>query len=206
MNGVDAGRAAGRRRNERLDGAIIEATLALIAERGYQGLALTAVAERAGTTTPAIYRRWGSKAELVMDAVFGTDGFHVTVDTGDLVADVRTMVHWTLEKLGTPTGHAALAGLLGDAAGARDAFSRQLGGVWRMVGERLRHAVVAGELPDLDTTVQVTALAGPAMLSALFHRDAPIDDRRVDDLTQVALRGLGYRRRQPSLDAQHGGG
>ena len=50
------------------------------------------MAERAGTTTAAIYRRWGSKSELVTQAVFRTDGDDVVADTGDVAADLATMV------------------------------------------------------------------------------------------------------------------
>src|SRR5262245_65381251 len=65
----DAPGRAGRPRDARLDAAIEAAAFELIAEAGYNGLSIKAVAERAGTTTPAVYRRWSSKAELVLSAV-----------------------------------------------------------------------------------------------------------------------------------------
>src|SRR5271165_207202 len=101
---------AGRPRDPRLQEAIIRATLDLITERGYTGLSFKAVAERAGTTTPAIYRRWSSKADLVLDVVFRTDVPDLVADTGDLEADVRMMIRKTLEVLGNPIGRAALGG------------------------------------------------------------------------------------------------
>ena len=39
-------------------------------EIGYSNLTMAAVAERAGTTKTALYRRWSSKAELVHEAAF----------------------------------------------------------------------------------------------------------------------------------------
>ena len=187
---------AGRPRDARLDHAIMEATRELILERGYNGMSLAAVASHAGTNTAAIYRRWSSKAELVMQTVFGTDGRDVVSDTDDLEVDVRAMVRWTLEKLGSPTGQAALAGLLGENAEGRAALGEQLRSVQAMVGERLRRAVDAGELVgDIDAHVQVAALVGPAMQAAITYGERAIDERSVVALTQVALRGLGYRPR-----------
>ncbi|OOK82452.1 bacterial regulatory s, tetR family protein [Mycobacterium kansasii] len=46
------------------------ATAELLVQIGYSNLSLAAVAERAGTTKSALYRRWSSKAELVHEAAF----------------------------------------------------------------------------------------------------------------------------------------
>jgi AcrR family transcriptional regulator len=186
---------AGRPRDVRLDAAIRAATFTLIAERGYRGLSLTAVADRAGTTTPAIYRRWSSKAELVLETVFGTDGPEVAADTGDIEADVRTMIRWTLERLGHPVGRAALAGLLGEHADAQRALRDPLHRVWSVVGDRLQRAVGAGEIrSDIDIAVQIGALAGPALLVALFQGGASTDEGLLDALTAMALDGIRDRR------------
>ena len=60
----------GRPRDPRIDGAVLRATVELLAETGYPGLLVSAIAQRAGTSKPAIYRRWPSKAHLVHEAVF----------------------------------------------------------------------------------------------------------------------------------------
>ena len=48
----------------------LRATADLLVEIGYSNLTMAAVAERAGTTKTALYRRWSSKAELVHEAAF----------------------------------------------------------------------------------------------------------------------------------------
>lgn len=48
---------------------MVDATLDLLRTKGYDALTLTDVAQRAGSTTPALYRRWGSKIELVAEAL-----------------------------------------------------------------------------------------------------------------------------------------
>lgn len=183
--------APGRPRDADLDAAIATATLELLAERGYHGLSITAVAERAGTTTPAVYRRWPSKAELVLGVVFRTDGDEVVADTGDLDQDVRTMIRWTLEKLGSPVGRAALAGLLGEPVGGPSVRHEQLAGVWRSLGARLGQAVDGGELRgDVDLDAQIEALMGPAMMAAIVHGEEAITAERVEALASIALDGL----------------
>ena len=49
--------ASGRPRNPDLDERILDATRRLLAERGYQGLSIDAVARAAGTTRPTVYLR-----------------------------------------------------------------------------------------------------------------------------------------------------
>lgn len=52
-----------------LDAAILDATLAGVAEVGYDRLSMDEVASRAGVGKAAIYRRWPSKAVVVADAI-----------------------------------------------------------------------------------------------------------------------------------------
>jgi len=52
-----------------LDVAILDATLAGVAEVGYDRLSMDDVASRAGVGKAAIYRRWPSKAIVVADAI-----------------------------------------------------------------------------------------------------------------------------------------
>jgi AcrR family transcriptional regulator len=52
-----------------LDGAILEAALAGVAELGYDRLSMDDIASRAGVGKAAIYRRWPSKAVVVADAI-----------------------------------------------------------------------------------------------------------------------------------------
>lgn len=62
--------ARGKRRLDRsLDAAILDATLAGVAEQGYDRLSMDDIASRAGVGKAAIYRRWPSKAVVVADAI-----------------------------------------------------------------------------------------------------------------------------------------
>jgi AcrR family transcriptional regulator len=61
--------AMGRPRDSRRDLAILDATLSLLAEVGYEQLSMEAVAGRSGAAKTTIYRRYRDKAALVAAAV-----------------------------------------------------------------------------------------------------------------------------------------
>jgi AcrR family transcriptional regulator len=179
----------GRPRDSRLDVAIVDATVALLEERGYSGLSLAAVAERAGTTTAAIYRRWGSKSELVARAVFRTGGDDVVADTGDLAADLETMVHWSVDKIYRPAGVAAIAGLLSESRADRRERASEAAMASRLVTERLERAKAAGELrADVDTSVLTALIDGPVLHAALSGMTG-IDEAWISALVRVVLDG-----------------
>src|ERR1700683_4983723 len=58
-----------RPRSEQAEHAIIEATLDLFAEQGFEGVCVEAVAARAGVGKSTIYRRWPNKEELLLAAL-----------------------------------------------------------------------------------------------------------------------------------------
>src|SRR5207244_6850960 len=106
----------GRPRDPRIDSAVLRSTVELLGETGYAELSVDAIARRAGTSKPAIYRRWPSKAHLVHEAVFPINSGTELPDTGSLADDVREMVRRTAAVLTTPAARAALPGLVGEMA------------------------------------------------------------------------------------------
>jgi AcrR family transcriptional regulator len=58
-----------RRRGAELEEAILEAAWLELTERGYAGLTMESVAERAGTSRPVLARRWDGKAQLAISAI-----------------------------------------------------------------------------------------------------------------------------------------
>jgi AcrR family transcriptional regulator len=188
----------GRPRDSRLDAAIVAATVALLEERGYSGLSLAAVADRAGTTTAAIYRRWSSKSELVSQAVFRTGGDDVVADTGDLTADLETMVRWSVDKIYRPVAVAAIAGLLGEPRAERRERVSEAAAASRLVTERLERAKAAGELrADVDTSVLTALIDGPVLHAALSGMTG-IDDAWISELVRVVLDGARPAAPSPS--------
>lgn len=69
MNESRANRSAGRPRDARTDQAILRAALELFLEIGIDETSFEKIAKRAGTTRTTIYRRYGSKTALLVDAL-----------------------------------------------------------------------------------------------------------------------------------------
>ena len=124
----------GRPRDPRIDDAVLQATTELLEEVGYLQLTIGAIAERAGTNKPAIYRRWPTKAHLVHEAVFPAQSPEVIPPGDDLRSDIRALVAIGVELLGRPAARAALPGLLAEMTGdptlQADVLGRFAGGAW----------------------------------------------------------------------------
>jgi len=181
----------GRPRDPRLDDAMVRAAVDLLEERGYNDLSLVAVAERAGTTTAAIYRRWGSKAELVLDAVFRTEGDDVVAETGDLADDLATMIRWSVDKICRPAALAAVAGILGEPRSVRSAQAVTASGAAKRVVERLERAQASGQIrADVDAGVVASLIAGPVLYAAFVGGSETVDGAWVADQVAIVLDGV----------------
>ncbi len=82
----------GRPRDPGRDEAIIEATLDVLVSDGYDRLTMEGVAMRAGVGKATLYRRWSSKAELVIDAMTTLKPAIDGIDSGSLDGDIAEMV------------------------------------------------------------------------------------------------------------------
>lgn len=90
----------GRTRSEASRLKVLTAAARLMVEGGFEHLTVEGIAAEAGVAKQTVYRWWGSKADVVVEAI--ADG-HLPVpvegpqDTGDLRADVRA---WLEEIFG----------------------------------------------------------------------------------------------------------
>lgn len=86
----------GRKRDHTRDPEILEAALDVLAETGYDGMTVDMVATRAKAGKATLYRRWPSKAELVVDAVACMKQVDPDTaklpDTGTLRGDLVAMI------------------------------------------------------------------------------------------------------------------
>lgn len=87
--------SVGRKRDHLLDAKILDATLDVLAEVGASSLTMDLVAARAGSGKGAIYRRWESKSDLVIDAIAQLKREHIDLpnlpDTGTLRGDLLAL-------------------------------------------------------------------------------------------------------------------
>jgi AcrR family transcriptional regulator len=83
-----------RKRGAELEDAIHDAVFAELADVGYAGFTVEAVAARAKTGKASIYRRWGTKQDLVVDAFLARYG-----GPGDILNEIRSDPNATTREL-----------------------------------------------------------------------------------------------------------
>lgn len=90
-----------RRRGAELEAALLEAAWDELVAVGYERLTYEAVADRAGTSRPVLYRRWPSKRELVLAALSrqAPPLPDESPDTGDLRGDVLALLRLVVRRM-----------------------------------------------------------------------------------------------------------
>ncbi|MGW1198927.1 TetR/AcrR family transcriptional regulator [Streptomyces sp. NPDC002536] len=188
------------RRSERSRRAILDAALELVGESGYQRLTIEAIAARAGVGKQTIYRWWPSKAAVLFEACLpeGTDAESVELpDTGDLEADLKTVLRATVDELNDPRLDAPTRALTAESQNDRQLAAalteKVLEPQLQAYVRRFRTAQQAGRIDArVDPRIAVELLVGP-----LFHRwqtrTLPLTHEYADAVVELALRGLAPR-------------
>jgi len=191
----------GRKRDHSRDGDILDAALEVLAETGYDGMTIDMVAARAKAGKATLYRRWESKAELVIDAVAcmkqtDLDPAHLP-DTGTLRGDLIAMIKTpTIQegerKLRVMSGLASLISRSPELAEtARQAIIEPRLALNRTLMQRARDR---GEIAA-DADIELAAMIAPAMISyrVLMLRTPSTREFMVSLIDTVILPSLGIR-------------
>ncbi|MCU1603675.1 MAG: Transcriptional regulator, TetR family [Modestobacter sp.] len=189
--GAAAGRG-GRPRDPSRDGAIRAAILTVLAEAGYAGLTMDAVAAAAGVGKATIYRRWRTKSDLVADAVRSLQADPDTApDTGSLEEDLRILLHGLVATVNGPLGAATLSLLsaLPHEPELRAAFENGPMGRWSDSFRTVwAQAEKRGEVRAGVVGTAIASTASAAILQRWLFSDEPVDDAYADEvLADVVL-------------------
>jgi AcrR family transcriptional regulator len=152
---------------EEITEAIRGAVIAELASVGYGRLSIEGVARRAGVGKTAVYRRWSSKIEMVLEVVSGVATQRLPLpDTGSLRGDLELLLGVAARALRHPIASQIIPDLLAEAArNPRIAATLQntLHANQREIGLRvIGRAVERGELPaGYDPEAAVDLIIGP---------------------------------------------
>ena len=158
---------------------IFNATLELLADKGYDGLTIEEVALRSGVNKTTIYRWWPSKAALLGAALLDAPllGFEMP-DTGSLRGDLESLVRAVLTLLTNPPAAHIVVAALGAATRSPELSAHARGFFAdRLARERpiFQRAVTRGELPpDADPTLLMDLLGGAVWLRVVL-RQTPVE-------------------------------
>jgi AcrR family transcriptional regulator len=190
-----SGRRPGRPRSAEADQAIVAATLELLLEDGYRGLRMEAVVARSGVGKATLYRRFGSKAELVASVVRHLNQGLQAPDTGSLSGDYEAISGAVLAAMRTTNAAVFLPRLLAESAGDEELhrifYDNLVGPRRAALREILDRAVARGELrEDLDLELVIDILTGPHIYRALISGGDVEQLFPPAELLDAVMRGL----------------
>ena len=185
----------GRPRSASAGEAILQATLALLAERGFQATTIEAIADRAGVGRNTIYRRWSSKEELIADALHELTSDLDVEDAGDLHARLLERIRDLVRLFSDPLFGRILPGVMGELQ-RNPTFARVY--AERVVQPRrqalvnlLTEARERGEVrADADVEHVADLLGGPPFLRLLPLGLPPVGERYAEELLDTIWHGI----------------
>ena len=168
----------GRPRDRGIDDAVLRVTVELLAESSYADLSVDAIAARAGTSKPAIYRRWRTKAHLVHEAAFPDLGPDPADD--DVAGEIARLCRGALAMYADPVVREAVPGLLHDLS-AEPAMRRLIhdrleAAARRQLAAQLAEGVGDGAVrPSVDPDTVMDAIAGAAWYAVCVRNVTDLD-------------------------------
>jgi AcrR family transcriptional regulator len=188
-----------RRRGPELEQAILDAAWAELSEVGYTALTIEAVAKRAGTSKPVIYRRWPNRAALVIAAWAGRQPVDPTSpDSGSLRADLVWLFQRIAKRANSMMSE-TIAGVMAEAFKHPEVVSllqerldtKPLQGSVRYIVD---NAVARGELHPVELPPRVLRLPVDLIRAEAIMCGAPVPDEILEtmvvDVYIPLLKGL----------------
>ncbi|MET3861445.1 AcrR family transcriptional regulator [Dietzia sp. 2505] len=204
----------GRPRNPEIDRAVLDATLQILDERGYADLSIEEITRRAGTTRPALYRRWAGRPELVLAAIGSRLAVPPPPDTGCTLCDIGESFDVFLAAYRTlrPEVLSALyVDCLTDPSLRELYLDTIIEPARRSVGRTLARASERGDLrPDADLEQLLDLVGSFVHYRALFAREH-LTDEEAWNAIELLMRGAAadyaeLLAHSEALEAQHDDG
>jgi AcrR family transcriptional regulator len=189
---------------------LLDAALAVFAERGYRNTRIDDVAEAAGVTKGAVYYYFATKEELLLRAIenyhdraFGEIDFILRDAAGPVSARIRLMMR---KAFGAVNGNGQrmtlaliLQGVRHDLPLAHQQWLR--GGPikgWRLLTSLIEEGKVTGEFrADVDAEVAARVIISGLITQMIWQPIAPEvpellvdEDRLIDSTVELLLHGL----------------
>ena len=185
----------GRPRDASIDARATEAVLELLGRMPYSALTLEAVASAAGTSKPALRRRWKTLPGVVVHTLISVLGTTPTPDTGCVHCDLVVGISNLADTFAGSAVTSALPGLVSDLAGDPELKEQFLGDYFEARRQTTRtvleHAVARGEVDaEIDMELTLDLLAAPLYYRAFFTHQ-PIDAGLAERTVLSVLQGIG---------------
>jgi AcrR family transcriptional regulator len=180
-------RSSRRRRGQELDDALLDATWAELVQHGYGALTIDAVARRASTSRPVVYRRWATKPDLVRAAIahVGRRDRMTDPDTGSLRGDLAATMRYANDKrIGFTALMTAYLGGYFQETGTSPADLREvlIGEEPTLVDVMVDRAIERGEVDRAVLTPRLRTLAFDLYRHEALMTLRPVPDDVIDEI------------------------
>ena len=166
--------------------------LQLLAEAGFSSLTFSGVATRSGVSTATLERYWGTRIDMVVDAVKVQLAAYPIPDTGSFHDDAVQFLYEVSDGLTDPENVRVTGQLIAEAArdpALADALRTRLLAPRAALIHMIDRGVERGELlPDTDGPVLADLFVGPLYHRALISGE-PVDHDVARRIVATALAG-----------------
>jgi AcrR family transcriptional regulator len=164
----------GRPRSLKSHQAMLQATLELLAEVGFDTMSIDAIAARAGVGKTTIYRRYASKEELVADAIESVREEVVIPNTGNLQSDLDALIQNAAQITLSPLGRQTVAMIISSASSnaqfAQIYWTKYLQPRRKTFAIVLERAKARNEIPaDLDSDLIFDTMSAIMLYALIFQ-------------------------------------
>jgi len=164
----------GRPRSVQSHQAILQATLELLAQVGFESMSIEAIAARAGVGKTTIYRRYTCKEELVADAIESVREEVVVPDTGNFWGDMDALIENAAQITLNPIGRQTVAMIISSASSnpvfAEIYWTKYLQPRREAFAIVLERAKARNEInSDLDPGLVFDAISGIMLYALIFQ-------------------------------------
>lgn len=189
---------SGRPQNKDINQKAIQATLKIIEEHGIKSVSLDEVAIKAGTSRPAIYRRWKNKEELIAEAIESQRPDFPAPDTGSLYGDLNQTIENFMKQYGSLLGRQAILEIFGKAS-RDDAVAKMWVskyGVPRVLNFQVifTRAIARGELDSGTDIETIMLILSSVLLQQCLLSNSAADlsfGRTINDVVKLFLAHFG---------------
>lgn len=199
----------GRRRSPDVERAILDHTMMILIQRGYQGLTLDRIAAEASVSKATIYRRWSSKEEVVI-AALGAIPHIEHVRVGNVVDDLTSFIQTFVDLVKNTPGQRqvqtrmvtmlpSLCAQSADHPELMEALHAYIARRQEPMRQILIEAIERGELkrPD-DIQLVIDAIMGPVVVR-LFLGDGEIGEEATRAIVRLVVDGINAGRHGASV-------
>lgn len=169
---------------------VLDSTVEILAESGFERLTVEAVAERSGVARSTIYRNWPDRSQLLIDAFESMCAFPEIPDLGSMEAELRFLAEELSSGLRDVGWASALPSLVGAAhhdpalTEAQRLFSERRRAATGVIFER---AAERGELSSGRHPGELAEFFAARFFFRFLMTRSPIDDAFIDSQIQAVL-------------------